>query len=123
MTIHVDNGYIQIGIDNDILFFTYKNGTIIDLPTAIETVGQRLMVQDGKAFPVLCHLGGVKKISRLARIYLSRKGTVLVERIALLSTSKLPTAIAKFYLSTNVCSERVRFFYDENVARQFLRSF
>lgn len=123
MIIHVDNEHIRIGIDNGILIFTYKDGIIIDLPTAMLIVSHRLMVQDGKAFPVLCHLGGVKKISRLARIYLSRKGTVLVERIALLSTSKLPTAIAKFYLSTNVCSERVRFFYDENVARQFLRSF
>lgn len=123
MTIHVDNGYIWIGIDNDILFFTYKNGTIIDLPTAIETVGQRLMVQDGKSFPVLCNVSGVQEISRSARIYLSKQGSVLVEKMAMVSSSHLSVAIANFYLTINTRSVRTRFFNNEDDALQFLKSF
>lgn len=123
MIIHFDNEYMSVGIEDEILFFTYKNGITIDLPIAIGTVAQRLSVQDGKSFPVLCNVEGVRKISRLARIYLSKRGTVLVERIALVSTSKLSTTIAKFYLLVNSRSVRARLFSDENAALQFLRSF
>lgn len=123
MIVHIDNEHIRIGTDNGILFFTYKNGISIDLPTAIVMVAHRLFVQNGKSLPVLCNVTGVQKITRLARIYLSKQGTVLVERLALVSTSERSTAIAKFYLAANARSERTRFFRDENTALQFLRSF
>lgn len=123
MIIHFDNEYMSVGIEDEILYFTYKNGITIDLPIAIGTVAQRLSVQDGKSFPVLCNVGGVREISRLARIYLSKRGTVLVERIALVSTSKLSTTITEFYLLVNARSVRARLFSDENAALQFLRSF
>ena len=109
MIAHIDNEHIRIGIDDGILFFTYKNGIVIDLPTAITSVTHLLLVQNGKQFPVLCDISGVGRINRSARIYLSREGTVLVDSLALVVSSKLSTTMAKFYLDAYVHSVRQEF--------------
>ena|SRR5690606_23545198 len=122
MITHVDNEHIWIGIDNGILFFTYKNGIVIDLPVAIGTVGQRLSVQNGKYYPIICDVNGVRYIDRSARIYLSKQGSLLVKALALVSDSRSTTAITQFYLSFNAGSIPVRMFKDKDAALWFLRS-
>lgn len=122
MMAHIDNRYFWIGIDNGILFFTYKNGIVIDLPAAIGTVGQRLSVQNGKKYPILCDVSGVGYIERSARIYLSQQGLLLVKALALVSDSRSTTAITQFYMSFNTGTVPVRMFTDKDAAVRFLRS-
>jgi|SRR5690554_4382287 len=122
MVVHIDNRHFWVGIDSGILYFTYKNGVIIDLPLAIKSVSYRLSVQNGKNFPVLCDVSGVRYIGRSARIYLSVQGSQLIKALAFISRSRSTSGITQFYLSFNSSSIPTRIFKGKDVALRFLRS-
>ena len=89
---------------------------------AIHTVSCRLLIQNGKLFPVLCDVSGVRYLHRSAHTYLSRHGLLLVKALALVSSSRLATGITSFYMTTNAHAVPVRKFKSKDTALQFLGS-
>ena len=98
---HIENEYAKFWIENDILYFIYKNGITIDQSTAIKVVEDRLLLQQGKSFLIFCDMRGVKSINKSARNYLAIEGSVLIEAVALLVNNPLGNTISGFYIKTS----------------------
>ena len=123
MNFRVESEYAQFWIENEILFFVYKKGIVIDRSVAIKIVEDRLLLQQGKAFSNFSDIRGVKSIDKAARNYLAVEGSVLIKATALLVDSPLADALSKFYLKASKPTIPTRVFTDEAAALAFLETY
>lgn len=123
MNNRIENEYAKFWIENGILFFVYKNGIAIDLPTVIKIVEDRLKLQQGKALLNFSDIRGVKSVDKVARNYLAREGSVLIKAVALLVDNPLNNALSKFYVKANTPPIPTQMFTEREEALAFLETF
>lgn len=96
-----ENGFTNFWIEEQILFTIFKPDSNIDLPAAKKIVTDRLNLQEGKAYPVLCDINGIIKIEKPARYYLASSGLILVKAVSFVTSPPVALAALRFYLKTN----------------------
>lgn len=119
----VENEYARLWIQNRILFFEYKSGVQITLEVARKVVADRVALQNGRAFPILCDISGVLGSEKAARDYLSLSGSVLTRAISFLVAPTVPLAILRFYLEKNKPPIPTAHFSDKAQAIKFLEPY
>ncbi|GAA3586913.1 hypothetical protein Q4Q39_19255 [Flavivirga amylovorans] len=120
---HLENEYAKFWIEKDILYFVYKDGISIDQSVAIKVVEDRLLLQQGKAFLILCDMRGIKKINKSARNYLALEGSTLIKAVALLVNTPLSSTISGFYIKTSNPSITTQVFTEQEDALKFLNNY
>ncbi|SFS83958.1 hypothetical protein SAMN04487906_1839 [Zhouia amylolytica] len=100
----IENDVASFWIQDEILFFNYKPGVAIHLPEAIRIVSDRLKLQQGEAYPILCNIQGVKEVSKQARRYLATEGTLLTKAVAFISHTPLAHILSQLYVKGNMPS-------------------
>ncbi|AUP78705.1 DUF7793 family protein [Flavivirga eckloniae] len=119
---YIENEYAKYWIEKNILYFVYKDGLSIDLSIAIKVVEDRLFLQQGEAFLILCDMRGIKSINKSARNYLAVEGSVLIKAVALLINTPLTNAISGFYIKTSNPTIVTKAFTEKEDALKFLNS-
>lgn len=110
--------------EGPILFFEFKNHTIIDLPAAQQIVRDRLQVQKNNPYPVLCIMNGVVNINKAARDYLAQQGSTMLSAVAILADpNRLTFIMASFYINVNKPQVTTKIFTHKSEALQFLKAF
>ena len=74
----VETELANMWLEDDILFFIWKEGISIDLSGAKKTVARRMALQQGKSYRILCNINGVRHIEKEAWHFLSGEGAELV---------------------------------------------
>lgn len=120
---HIENEYAKFWIDKDILYFVYKKGIILDQSVAIKVVEDRLLLQQGKPFLILCDIRGVKSANKSARNYLAIEGSVLTKAVALLASTPLTNTLSGFYVKTSNPAIITQVFTEEEEALAFLNNY
>lgn len=123
MGYRIENEHAEFWIEKEILFFVYKKGVSIDRSVAIKAVEDRLTLQQGKAFLILCDIRGVKSIDKAARNYLAIEGSVLIKAAALLVNNPLTDVLSGFYIKTNRPPITIEVFAEEESALAFLDTY
>jgi hypothetical protein len=118
-----DNPYAEFWIERDILFFVYKKGVTLNLDAARQIVADRLELQRGKAYPVLCDPSGIKDSDKAARDYLAREGSQLVKAVGLIVETPLARMMLNFYQAINKPLVPTRLFGNKDKALLYLESF
>jgi hypothetical protein len=119
---HVENDCASFRLENGILHIVFKENVSLLLRDAIKIVAQRLLLQQGKTYPILCNIRGLRDISRNARGYFAVEGTLLVSALALVSKSPLSSMFTKLYIN-DVPPIRIKMFTDESSAMEFLHPY
>ncbi len=119
---HIENEYAKFWIEKDILYFVYKNGISIDQSVAMRVVEDRLLLQKGQEFLILCDMRGVKSVSKSARNYLAIEGSTLIKAVALLVNNPLTNTISGFYVKTSNPAITTQIFTEEYGALNFLNN-
>lgn len=107
-------------IENGILYFYYKQNVVIRLKDAIKIVSDRLNLQQGKPFPILCNTKGIRNMDKAARWYLAREGSNLATAVALITSNPLSRLLANIYLISTSPSVRTKVVADEVEGIEFL---
>ena len=123
MTDYIENEYARFCIEKDILFFVYKDGISIDETVAMKVVKDRLLLQQSKAFLILCDMRGVKSINKIARNYLAIEGSALIKAVALLVNNPLTDTISGFYIKTSNPAITTQVFTEREDALEFLNNY
>ena len=119
----IDDKYAKMWKNDGIVFFVYKPVRCIDLTIAKEVVLQRLKLQNGIDYPVLCDLRAVQGADKAARDYLANQGSLLTKAQAFLVESNYTLNILTMYLRTAAVNTTIQIFEDENQALAFLNQF
>ena len=119
----IENSFASLWEESGILYFIYNDDVIIDLAAAMQIVTDRLTVQKGKDFPILCDTRGVKDIDISARRYLASEGALFIKAIALLHDNPLSRIFSEIYAQDNKLSIPTKICTDIEVALQFLQEY
>jgi hypothetical protein len=119
---YTENDFAEMWIEDGILFFIYKPGVAIDLDAAKKIVGDRVKMQNNKAYPVFCDMRGMREIDRQARDYLAKEGSGLVTFVATYTSSPVAKIIFNIFMVANQPAVPTRMFTDKGKALQCLRS-
>ena len=95
----VETEIATMWIEKDILFFIWKEQAYIDLSGAKKVVAQRIRLQQGKPYHILCSLKGLKNVDKDAWRYLANEGTGLIKCLVLVATTPLEQAFSKFIIT------------------------
>ncbi|QLE01996.1 hypothetical protein HX109_10685 [Galbibacter sp. BG1] len=120
---NVENNFASFWIQNGILHFTYKKDVTIDLTAAMQIVTDRLQLQKGKFYPILCDTRGVKSIDMNARRYLAREGTVFIKAVAFVQDNPLSRIFSEIYVQGNRPPIPTKICDDTKVALRFLNEY
>lgn len=116
---YLETNLATFRIEKGILHVAYKENVTIFLRQAMEIVSQRLAFQQGKAYPILCNIKGVRAIGKDARAYLAMEGAVLIEALALVYKAPLSEIFSKVYIKENPPIQ-TKMFNGETTALEFL---
>lgn len=118
-----ENEYAQFWIDEGILFFVYKPNVVIDLTAAYRIVADRIQIQNGKSYPVLCDIRGLVDSDKAARDYLAQPGAVLAKAAGIVANQSVSLIMTSFYLKICKPSIPTKIFTDELSALAFLETY
>lgn len=118
-----ENDFASFWIKRGILFFIYKENVEINLPAAMQIVSDRLNLQKGKAYPVLCDIRGVKNIDMNARRYFETEGSVFIKAVALISDTPLSSVFSEIYVKGNTPPIPTKIFDQDTEALRYLSEF
>lgn len=119
----IENEFAEFEIKDNILYFRYKPADNIDLAAAKIIVRDRLAVQKGKSYPVLCYLDALKNVDKDARDYLAVEGSQLVKAVAIIIASTAKIIMTNFYLSVNKPLVPTKMFSNETDAKKYLEPY
>ncbi|SRX76478.1 hypothetical protein AEQU3_03478 [Aequorivita antarctica] len=108
---------------DDIVYIRYHIGITIDRKAAVKIVEDRLILQEGQTFPVLCDIRGVKDINKSARDYLAIEGSMLIKAVAFIVEPPLSEIMSKFYLKASKPPIPSRAFQTMEEAKEFLNEY
>jgi len=118
-----ENEFALFWIQNDILYFEYKPNVVINLKAAQLVVADRILVQNEKAYPVLCDIRGIMDSDKAARDYLAQSGSVLTKAVSLIGNDTVLLSIMSFYITINKPRVPTKFFTEELAALAFLEMY
>ncbi|WP_338356907.1 hypothetical protein [Yeosuana marina] len=118
-----ENDFASFWIKRGVLFFIYKEDVDINLPIAMQIVSDRLKLQKGKAYPVLCDIRGVKNIDMNARRYFAAEGSIFIKAVALISDTPLSHIFSEIYVKGNTPPIPTKIFNEDTEALTFLSEF
>lgn len=118
-----ENDFAEFWLHEGILYFIYKNGSVIHLEAAKKIVAERLKLQQGVAYPVFCDLRGIRDSDKAARDYLAREGSELVKAVGALVESPVTKVMLNFYLKIDRPRTPTQMFTSQDDALLYLRAY
>ncbi len=115
----VETEIATMWLEKDILFFIWKEHAYIDLSNAKKIVAARIRLQQGKPYPIVCSLNGLKNVDKDAWRYLAKEGTESIKSLVLVATTPLERAFSKFIIA-KMAPVPTKVFEDMDEAEQFL---
>src|SRR5690606_5473828 len=95
---YAENNFVSYKLEKGILHIVYKEDVNLFLKGAMEVVAQRLVFQQGMAYPILCNIRGLRDMEQDAQSYLAVEGTQLIKALALISRTPLSIMFTKLYM-------------------------
>jgi hypothetical protein len=118
-----ESEFFQFWICNDILFFKYKPGSVINLKVAQRIVADRIQLQNEISYPIFCDTRGIVDSDKAARDYLAQSGSILAKAVSLVGHKSVSLIITSFYLKICKPSVPTKLFTDESTALAFLEGY
>ncbi len=111
-------------IENDILHCNYKKGLVVTLPIAKQIIRDRNLLTEGKPYPGLTDICGVKGVEESAKDYLtSKQAAGNITAMAVVYASPIEKMISTFYKDVNIPLMPSRLFTNREQALIWLEMF
>ena len=96
---------------------------VINLVAAQRIVTDRIQMQNGKAYPVLCDIRGIADSDKAARDYLAQHGSIMTKAVSILANQRVSIVMISFYLKISKPQVPTKVFTDKTQALEFLKTF
>ena len=120
---YFENEFAEFWIEDEILFFNYKKDINLNLATVKRVVADRIKVQEGLSYPVICDARGLKEADKEARDFLAKEGSELVIAVAIITGSPLTRFLFNFYVTINKPLTPTKMFMDQDQALSYLQEY
>ena len=98
---YFENDYASYRFHDGVLHIVYHQGVSIDMEAAVQIVKDRMFLHEGRLFPILCDIKGLKEINKSARAYLAMEGSTLIKAVAVIVEPPVSKMLSEFYIRTS----------------------
>lgn len=119
----LETPYMQLYIQDGILYINYKEIENLDLEVATACVQARKHFTQNHAYPSLIDAINIKHFTKEARDYFAREGNEGIAASAILAKSAVIKMMANFYITVNKPVNPTRTFTDKQAALEWLMKF
>ena len=119
----LETPYITFWKEEGIVHGKWADKIEITLDIAKYSQQERLVFTNGIAAPFLADIRGVRSVSKEAREYFSKEGTMFITAGAMIINSELTKALANFFLLINRPPIPMKLFTDETNAKEWLKQY
>jgi hypothetical protein len=116
----VENDYVTVWIEDDILVILYKKDAVVGLQAAIEIVSLCEKLADGKLYPPLIYVKHLKVVSSDARKYFATKGSADL-RGAVIVDSGFSRILGNMFFALDKPLTPLRMFTDKEEAIKWIK--
>lgn len=118
----IENSHVKIWMEDDILHFQYKEGTILGLDAARELLELRLQFSKGKNYKIITYLPNIRAVTPEAKAFLSSEESYRgVEKVAVVSRSPIGIMLVNLFIQVNKPPRPTRLFKNVWEALQWLK--
>lgn len=117
------NEFVTYRIQSNLLFIDFKVDVYLDLGAAQRIVADRLLIQGGRDFYIVCDVTGVWNASKAALDHLAGVGSEQIKAVAFISTSTLASSKLTLYLNNFLQPVETKIFCTRSQAVDYLTSF
>lgn len=118
-----ENDYCSYKFQDGILYITYHDNVTINFTAAVQIVEDRLILQEGQAYPILCDIRGIKEINKSARTYFAMEGSLFITAVAVIVEPPVTEMLSEFYIRTSNPPIPMKSFSSVPLALVFLEGF
>lgn len=125
-TKELSNPYVDLKLEDGIVFAKYKSDIKIDLEAAKILVEDRKKISDYQNYPLFIDATEVSKMSKEARNYFGTKeGAEFISAAAIYTNSSLSKFLANFLIRVNLIKQHtvVKAFDNKEKAIEWLKTF
>lgn len=108
-------------IHEGIVFGRYPKDLYINLDIAKQLVAERLILQNGKSYPAVIHLNGMRMASKEARAYMAKEGVTGITMGAFVVGSSIERVILNFFLTLEKPPVPAKAFTNEEDAVKWIK--
>lgn len=119
----LETPYLQLYIQDGILYINYKEIENLDLEVAIACVAARKDFTKNQPFPCLVDAVNIHHFTKEARDYFANEGNDGITANAILTKSAVIKMMANFYITVNKPVNPTRTFTDKQAALEWLQKF
>lgn len=122
-TAFIENEFVTLRIQSRLLFVIFKPHVYLDLGAAHLIVADRLQLQEGRSYYVVCDVTGVSGAHKEALDHLSGVGSEQIKAIAFVTSSNLDHAKITLYLELHITPVPTKVCRTQDEAVEYLSSF
>lgn len=119
----LENDFATYRIQSRLVFLDFKTDVYLDLVAAQRVVADRLLIQEGRDYYVICDVTGVWSATIAALNHLSGVGSEQIKAVAFITTSTLANSKLNLYLNNFIQPVESKIFCNQPQAVKYLSSF
>ena len=113
--------YVDYSISDGILIAVYKEKLVVTIEQAKEMVADRLAFQNGKEYPIVIHMNGIKASTKEARIFMGTDGIKGITIGAFVVRHVIEQVIFNFFFKIEKPNVSTKAFTNEEDAIAWIR--
>ena len=118
-----ESPHATVWLDGGIMYCRFAADLHVSLDVARSVVERRIFFSQGKHYPLLIDMRGIKSSTGAARKYLATMGATLVTAGALITASGINKTIGNLFLKVDQPPVPTRLFTNEEKAKIWLRQY
>src|SRR5688572_24107988 len=118
MSTKVETQYVKFWKEDDLMHGVYSKAVDVDISVAREVSEARIKFSEGKSYPLLFDMRGIKSVSKEARIYFADEGAKHISACALIADSAYTKTLADVFVTVNKPRMETRLFDNAAKAKQ-----
>jgi hypothetical protein len=115
--------YISMWIEGNIMYCMYAADLHVSLEIAKSCVERRIFFSNGKSYPLMIDMKGIKSTTWASRQYLATMGSTLVKAGALITGSQFNRVLGNLFLTIDRPRVPTKLFTNEGKAREWLQAY
>jgi hypothetical protein len=116
----VENDNVKFWIEDNVIYGSYKKGSILTKESVKDVIKLRLNFQKGKIQKAIAYITHIHTITPEARQYLAREGYEGLEKLGMITNSRMITLLGNLFIMVNKHVKSTRLFTNKEDALAWL---
>lgn len=123
MKYSVETEYMKLWKEQGVIYCIFTPDLDMNIEVAKYCVAERIAFSNGRSYPCLINMQGIKSFTKEARDYMAVEGSACIKAGALVVNTPLSRMLGNMFLAINKPAVPTKLFTDEKQAEEWLQQY